>query len=341
MRLRVAGEIRAGADPTESGRALQPGEAVAIMTGAPLPPGADAVVMVEYTATQGGEVEIQRSASAGENVVQRGAEGRAGDVVLRPGTRMGAAQIALAAACGNSQVAVYRKPRVAIVSTGDEVVEIAVQPGPNQIRNSNSYALAAQVARAGGEAVQLPIAPDRPRELRHLLEQGLALDLLLISGGVSMGRHDLVEPALTELGAEFFFTGAEIQPGRPIVFGRAPRPGAPGEHTFFFGLPGNPISTLVCFELFARALVQALAGAHPEPLRYVSAQLAREVRVKSGLTRFLPASLSGSGSDLTVAPVPWQGSGDLAALARADCLLVVPPDRERLEGGERVSALIL
>jgi molybdopterin molybdotransferase len=201
VRLRVAAEIRAGADPEVSNRPLQAGEAAPVMTGAPLPPGADAIVMVEYTAAHGESVEIQRCVAAGENVVARGAEAHQGDVLLQRGVRLGPVQIALAAACGAAEVMVYRKPRVAILSTGDEVVEIAVQPGPNQIRNSNSYALAAQVARAGGEPVQLPIAPDNAEQLRHLLEQGLGLDLLLISGGVSMGRLDLVEPVLTELGA--------------------------------------------------------------------------------------------------------------------------------------------
>jgi molybdopterin molybdotransferase len=340
-RLRVAGEIRAGAEVEASNRALQPGEGVAIMTGAPLPPNADAVVMVEHTAAMDEQVEVRRRVAAGENVVARGAEARVGQTVLSRGTRVGAAQVALAASCGYSKLLVSRRPRVAILSTGDEVVEIAVTPGPNQIRNSNSYALAAQVARAGGEPVQLPIAPDRSDELRHLLQHGLALDLLLISGGVSMGRHDLVEPVLKELDAEFFFTGAEIQPGRPIVFGRAPGGGhSQGEPTYFFGLPGNPISTLVCFELFARAMVEALCGGAPEPLRFVTAELAGDVRVKPGLTRFLPAFINGSAAHLRVATVPWQGSGDLAALARANCLLVAVPDRESMAAGEMVSALI-
>src|SRR5205085_11023608 len=223
-RLRVAGEIRAGAEPELTSVALRPGEAIAIMTGAPLPPGADAVVMVEHTTAEQQIVEIRRSVAAGENVVPRGAEARAGENLLSCGARMGPTQIALVAACGQAEVMVYRRPRVAIVSTGDEVVGIAAQPGPNQIRNSNSYALAAQVIREGGEPVQLPIAPDNSDQLRHLLQQGLALDLLVITGGVSMGRHDLVEPVLADLGAEFFFTGAEIQPGRPVVFGRAPHP---------------------------------------------------------------------------------------------------------------------
>jgi molybdopterin molybdotransferase len=153
-----------------------------------------------------------------------------------------------------------------------------------------------------------------------------------------MGKYDLVEQVLAELDAEFFFTGADIQPGRPVVFGRArPHPGA--EPTHFFGLPGNPVSTMVCFELFARTLVEALAGASPQPMRFLQARLKSEVRVKTGLTRFLPAVLSGEYEQTAVELVRWQGSGDMAATARANCLLLAPPDRENIAAGEMVSVL--
>ena len=159
----------------------------------------------------------------------------------------------MAAAAGKGSITVYRKPRVAILSTGDELVELAEKPGPSQIRNSNSYSLAAQVLAAGGEPLQLPIAPDEAGKLTDLIQEGLKTDLLLLSGGVSMGKFDLVEKSLHYLGAEFFFTGAMIQPGKPVVFG------ALGE-TPFFGLPGNPVSVMVTFELFARQVVAALSG---------------------------------------------------------------------------------
>jgi len=228
---------------------------------------------------------------------------------------------------------------VAILPTGDELVEVAAQPAPHQIRNSNSYSLAAQVEAAGAEPVQLPIAPDEAVQLRKLIEQGLSSDLLLLSGGVSMGKYDLVEQVLAELQAEFFFTGAQIQPGRPVVFGRAPRqPGA--APTCFFGLPGNPVSTLVCFDLFARPVIEALSGAAPAPLAFVQARLAAEIRTKTGLTRFLPATLSGQNGPAQVEPVRWQGSGDMVSLTRANCYIVVPPDRERLPAGEMVSVLL-
>jgi molybdopterin molybdotransferase len=338
-RLKVIGEIRAGAGERDMPRRLAPAEAVAIMTGAPAPPGADAVIMLEYTREQGGWVELKRLVSAGENIVARGEEARAADPLLAPGARLNAAGIALAAAVGHARVSVRRRPRVAILSTGDELVDIAAPPGPFQIRNSNSYSLAAQVERAGGLPVVLPIAPDQSRQLRHLIEEGLASDLLLLAGGVSVGKYDLVEQVLEQMGAEAFFTGALIQPGRPAVFGRARRTGSQ-EQVYFFGLPGNPVSTMVTFELFARVMVEALSGQPPSPPAFARARLKSEVRVKTGLTRFLPARLTGNRLEAEVELVGWHGSGDIAAAARANCYIVVPPDRERIAPGEDVRLLM-
>jgi molybdopterin molybdotransferase len=198
-----------------------------------------------------------------------------------------------------------------------------------------------QIRSAGGEPVLLPIAPDEPRRLRDLMEEGLKSDLLLMTGGVSMGRYDLVEQVLEELKAEFFFTGAKIQPGRPVVFGRCRRtaPSRQTPETYFFGLPGNPVSTMVTFELFARTMLEALGGISPQKLRFVYAKLNSEIRVKPGLKRFLPAILSGEFEASQVGLVPWQGSGDIAATARANCYIVVPPDRELIPAGEFVPIL--
>jgi molybdopterin molybdotransferase len=352
------------------------GEAVEIMTGAAVPAGADAVAMVEYTERKSREVnhkgheetqreeseqanldagdvlglrqeqqgapeeavkedlvEIQRTVASGENIVPAGAEAQTGQELLPLGVRMGAAQIALAAAAGKARVMVYRKPRVAILSTGDELVEVAEKPGPSQIRNSNSYSLAALVAECGGEPVQLPIAPDEQGKLTELIEQGLKADMLLLSGGVSMGKFDLVEQSLKNLGAQFFFTGVLIQPGKPVVFGEAG--GVP-----FFGHPGNPVSVMVTFELFARQMVEALSGAQPERLKSAKAKLKKDFKTKTGLTRFLPAKLDGGLDDPEVEVVPWQGSGDMLAAARANCYLVVPPDREKLAKGEMVTVVV-
>lgn len=335
-RLQVVAEIKAG---TPSHLTIGPGQAAEIMTGAPVPAGADAVVMMEHTTRDGDVIEVPRAGSPGENVVPVGAEARKGDVLLPRGTRMGAAQIAAAAATGHAQVYVYLRPRVAILATGDELVDVAAEPGPAQIRNSNSYSLAAQVLAAGAEPVQLPIAPDEPDALRRLLKQGLSADLLLLSGGVSAGKYDLVEDALGEFSAEFFFTGALIQPGRPVVFGQA-RHAPYAAATCFFGLPGNPVSTLVTFTLFVRPVLEALSGASPQPLRFVTARLASDFRTKTGLTRFLPARYVGDMAETTVELVRWQGSGDIAAASRADCLLVVPPDREQFFAGESLSVLV-
>jgi molybdopterin molybdotransferase len=296
--------------------------------------------MVESTSPVGNRVEVRKAVTPGENIVPAGAEGKRGAEMLAPGTRLDFAGIAIAAAVGRSRVLVYAKPRVAVLSTGDEVVDIDIPPGPNQIRNSNSYSLAAQISVAGGEPILLPIAPDEVKRLRELLRDGLDSDLLLIGGGVSMGKYDLVEQVLAELKAEFFFTGAQIQPGKPVVFGAVPGRENVVEQKYFLGLPGNPISTMVCFELFARPLIEALAGIKPRKLAFVHAKLKTAIKTKLGLKRFLPANLSGEFEHSEVALVPWQGSGDLSAVARSNCYIVVPPDRERIEAGEFVPVLL-
>jgi len=367
-RLDVVGEVKAGDWPEPTVCSVGRGQAVGIMTGAPLPAGADAVVMVEHTSLAnqlagqlanqlpGKLVEVRCSVGSGENFVSRGVEARAGQVLLDRGRRLDHAAIAIAASVGKSRVQVFRKPRVAVLSTGDEVVEIDAMPGAAQIRNSNSYSLAAQVQDAGGEPVRLAIAPDERGRLRALIEEGLGCDLLLLTGGVSMGKYDLVEQVLAELKAEFYFTGAEIQPGRPVVFGSCgagalvhadsevaanTRAGAAAPHRkYFLGLPGNPVSTMVTFELFARPMIEALAGMTPQRLIFLRARLKSEIRTKTGLKRFLPAVLSGEFEDAEVELARWQGSGDIAALARANCYVVIPPDRERIDAGEWVSLLM-
>ena len=339
--LEVVAEAKAG------GALVPPivsGQAVSMMTGAPVPDGADAIVMVELTSRAGNRVEVQRTINPGDNVVPVGAEGKKGDVMLAPGMRLDYAAIGVAAAVGLSRLVVYSRPRIAVLSTGDEVVDIDVPPGPNQIRNSNSYSLAIQITQAGGEPVLLPIAPDEPNRLHELLREGLEGDLLLTAGGVSMGKYDLVEEVLSELEAEFFFTGAQIQPGKPVVFGAVPLGAGAHEssasHKYFLGLPGNPISTMVCFELFARPLVEALAGMQERKLSFVYAKLKTEIKTKLGLKRFLPANLLGEFEDSEVELVKWQGSGDLGAVARSNCYIVIPPDRERIPAGEFVPVLL-
>jgi molybdopterin molybdotransferase len=339
--LEVIGEIKAGAT---SGAPLRvgPGQAVSIMTGAAAPAGADAVVMVEYTSASSQRVEVARSVSVGENVVPTGSEAKEGATLVDKGTRLGPSTVALAASVGKSRLKVCRRPRIAVLATGDELVEVDAKPGPQQIRNSNSYSLAVQVEAAGGEALILPVAPDEPKRLRALILEGLECDLLLLSGGVSMGKYDLVEQVLEELHAEFFFTGAQIQPGRPIVFGRVPplAGDAARASRYFFGLPGNPVSTMVTFELFARPMIESLGGMISNPLKFTRANLKSEIKTKTGLKRFLPGIFSGEFENATVDLVPWQGSGDIAATARANCHVVIPPDRERMAAGEWVAVLL-
>jgi molybdopterin molybdotransferase len=331
--LAVVGEVRAG---SALELRVSCGQAAEIMTGAAVPAGADAVVMIEYATRHAGSVEIHRPVLRGENIVPAGAEARRGDVLLPAGTCLRPAAIGVAASVGMSEVRVFARPTVAILATGDELVEITARPGPTQIRNSNTYSLAAQVRAAGALPVLLPPAPDNPEALRLGIQEGLRSDLLLIAGGVSAGRYDMVEEALSRFDAELLFTGVLIQPGRPLVFGRVP---AGASASYFFGLPGNPVSTLVTFELFVRPMIEALAGATPSPLAFPKARLKHEVRAKPGLTRFLPASLTGHFERAEVSLVPWQGSGDMAAAARANCFLVVPPECERILPGEMASVL--
>src|SRR5260370_10374935 len=363
-RLDVIAEIKAGSQPGEIPSQVKSGQAAAIMTGAPVPAGADAIVMVEYTSRQDqpaaiARVEISRNVAPGENIVARGAEAKSGGQLLAASCQLNDAAIALAASVGKSRLEVYERPRVAVLTTGDEIVDLDTEPGPTQIRNSNSYSLAVQIQQAGGEPVLLPIAPDEAKRLRELIEEGLRSDLLLMTGGVSMGRYDLVEQVLAGMKAEFFFTGATIPPGRPTGFGRlrastddsltaanepqstaAQRKTSPLSHAYFCGLPGNPVSTMVTFELFARPMLEALAGMLPRQLMFLHAQLKSEIRSKTGLKRFLPAILSGEFENAKAELVRWQGSGDIRATASANCYIVIPPDRENIPAGDWVAVLM-
>jgi molybdopterin molybdotransferase len=334
--LFLAGHVRAGETPVGS---LGTGEVWEIMTGAPVPEGADAVFMVEHAELSSNFVRLAapRTVGAGDNIVARGAEAKTGDLLLPPGARLGAAQIALAAQCGYSQLPVVRRPRVAILSTGDELVPVDAIPGPSQIRNSNAPMLAALVTAGGGEPVVLPAVPDQDAALDAAIVLALSADLLLVTGGISAGKFDLVEGALARAGARFFFGGVAIQPGKPVVFGQLPRPG--GLPLPFLALPGNPISSAVTFHLFAAPLVAALGDdATPLP-RFALAQLVGEWHGKPGLTRFLPAWCD-FGLTPEVRLVPWQGSGDLAAFARSNCFLVVPAEATELVEGSLVQVLL-
>lgn len=323
----IVGEVRAGGIFTGD---VGPGQAVEIMTGAPMPQGADCVVMVEQCIVTGDKVTTNTVLEKGANVNPRAAEATAGETLLETGKRLGFADIALLATVGRHHVRVYRQPQVAIIATGDEIVDVADTPLEYQVRNSNSESIAVQVARAGAIPVVLPVARDNYDSTRQVIEHGLEYDMLLLSGGVSAGKFDIVERVLSEMGAEFYFDRVLIQPGQPLVFGRA-------KGKFIFGLPGNPGSTMVTFELFARAAVELLSGQREVRLPLLWSKLACDFRARSGLRRFLPASLSSDGG--TVKPLGWAGSGDVTALSRANAFLVTDPDRESWTVGEMIRVL--
>jgi molybdopterin molybdotransferase len=327
--LQIAGEVRAGGRYQGS---LKRGEAIEIMTGAPVPEGADAVVMIEHTTRENGRVRIDRAAEPRQFINPQGCEAAAHEIVLRAGKRLDYTDVAMLAAFGRTQVQVYRKPLVAIIATGDEIVEVDERPAEFQIRNSNAYSLAAQVSRAGGDPWILPIARDTQEHTREVIAQALErCRLLLLSGGVSAGKYDVVEDVLSGLGARFYFDRVLIQPGQPLVFGST------GD-VFFFGLPGNPSSTMVTFEIFARAALELLAGEQETHLHMPFARLTREFRHRPGLTRFLPARLSADGGEVT--PVEWHGSGDVPSLTRANAYLVADPDRPEYPRGEWIRVLM-
>jgi molybdopterin molybdotransferase len=335
-KLRITGESRAG---VAFEGAVGAGECVRILTGAPLPRGTNAVVMHEFTREEGEFVVFDQAARAGQYYVLAGAEARIGEVLVTRGARLGYAELAVAAEVGRAHLDVCRRPRVAILSTGDELVDVGGAPGPFQIRNSNNVSLAAQVALAGAEPVMIGHARDEMTDLRARIEQGLNFDLLLLSGGVSAGKYDLVEKVLSDLGAEFFFDAVAIRPGKPVVFGWCG--GKP-----VFGLPGNPVSTMVTFELFVVPAIEKLLGIAPRPLPVFKAKLAHPLNEKAGVAHFVPARLSwhaagvgGSSADPTVEAVLWEGSGDIGAVVRGNCFLVVNPPKLQIAAGEWVDVL--
>jgi molybdopterin molybdotransferase len=341
--LAIAGSTHAGEAPAGP---LPKSASWEIMTGAPVPEGADCVVMLEHVERSGNDIRLlpPRSIDPGDNIVAKGAQARRGDEQLSPGMALGPAQIALAASCGYSTLEVFVRPHVAILTTGDELVPIDATPGPGKIRNSNASMLASLVTRAGGDPVVLSNAADTSEALDTALAEAVQADMILISGGVSAGKYDLVEPALARLGTQFHFTGVKIQPGKPLVFGEIPKKQNPLAK-LLFGLPGNPISSAATFQLFASPILAAFAGSREIHPHFVLAHLFRDTdrKNKPGLTRFLPArcTFNPSVSELPqVVTVPWHGSGDLTAFAQSNCFLVIPEDVSFLEAGAAVHILL-
>jgi molybdopterin molybdotransferase len=338
-RLKILEEVVAGAVPSLR---VEKGAATRIMTGAPLPEGAESVVMIEQTelapGTDGslGFVQIRAEKySPGQNIMRRGASLRSGDVVLTAGHRLRPAEIGLLSEVGRSEVKVVPRPTVAVLPTGDELVEPAVRPAPGQIRNSNGPMLLALIDRAGGTPIELGIGRDNRDDLLQKISAGLAADVLVLSGGVSAGVLDLVPGILAELGVQKVFHKLRLKPGKPIWFGVLESDGA---RKLVFGLPGNPVSSLVCFELFVRPAIARLSGRPFAGLPAVQGRLTSEFVQRGERTTYYPAALEETSEGVSVRPLSWQGSADLRGLAAADALVCFPPEDRTFAPGELVMA---
>jgi molybdopterin molybdotransferase len=334
--LQVVDEIPAGATPSH---AVAVGSASRIMTGAPIPTGADAVVMVEHTEALAGPDGVARvrcleaHAAVGQNIMRRGASMRRGQTVLRAGCRLRAIELGVLAEVGRTQARVVARPAVGVLATGNELVPPAQLPGPGQIRNSNSSMLVAAVQQSGATAVELGIGRDEHDRLSALVAEGLRCDVLLIAGGVSAGKFDLIPDVLRQAGVEQVFHKVRLKPGKPLWFGVMPHAAA---QKLVFGLPGNPVSALVCFELFVRPAIRGLMGIRETGPLEATAQLTCEYVQRGDRTTYHPARLTTEDGQRTVEPLRWQGSGDLRTLAEANALACFPPGQRTFCAGETI-----
>jgi molybdopterin molybdotransferase len=336
VQLYVVGEAVAGAGWHNE---VLTGQAVRIMTGAPVPKGADSVQQVELTRELdgGNTVEIQRTSDLGKSIVRRGSEIRAGETVLKSGQQINAAMMAVLASFGYAQVSVRREPKVAVLATGSELVDVKQKPGRDQIRDSNNYSIGAYAALAGGIVKLMPLTGDTPRVLkRQISAAAKTSDVIITSGGVSMGAYDFTKTVLNELDAEIFFERVALRPGKPIVFARLPN------GVLVFGLPGNPVSVSVTFNLFARTSLLLMQGAQDPVLPEEWAILERTVKGSVDRESYLPCQLrTGEAGHLLAQALIWGGSSDFVAFARADGLIRVPPGIQRLEIGSAVRVVRL
>jgi molybdopterin molybdotransferase len=333
VRLRAKGEAAAGRAFEGS---VNPGEAVRIMTGAPLPAGADAVEKIEVIRLfDDGTIELEAPVKPGNFVTPRGREARAGDVMVRKGERISPSVAAVLASFGCARVTVSNRPQIALLSTGTELVDVAQRPGPSQIRNSNTYSLAGYARAAGAIPVSLRLVRDDLAATREAIAEELdRAEVVMLSGGVSMGDYDLVKPALRELGAKIWIEQVAMHPGKPTVFARL------GEKVIF-GLPGNPVSVAVSFHLFARPALLKMQGASEIELPRVQAYLTRPVKGAPPRRSHQPASLKIRNGRAEAEPLKWSGSSDLIAFMRADALIVVPENRNEIEEGELAEVIML
>ena len=336
VRLRIVGESAAGRGWHNQ---LEEGQAVRIMTGAPVPAGADSVQQVElaHELKDGTVVELLESVEPGKSIVKRGAEIKAGEVVLNAGTTINAAMMAVLAAFGYAKVEVFRKPRVAVLATGTELVSVEQTPGQDQIRDSNNYSLSAYATLAGATVERMPLTGDETALLKKQIANAAErCDVIVTSGGVSMGVYDVTKSALKELDAEIFFERVALRPGKPTVFARLPN------GTLVFGLPGNPVSVAVTFNLFARTALLAMQGAADPTLKRETAALARSVKGTAERDSYLPAQLTtNDDAELIAFPLKWGGSSDFVAFALTTALLIVPANVKSIEAGSLVNVLRL
>ena len=330
--LSVVGESRAGLAANVT---VERGQCCEIMTGAPLPAGSNAVVMVENTErVSPNSVRILRGVRENEGLLRRGAEARQGELILRSGRRIGLADLGLLAGNGKSTVLVSAKPSVGVIATGDELVEVEETPKPDQIRNSNSYTICAQVEEAGARPTALGIARDELGDLRHKIRQGLEQDILIVSGGVSVGKYDLVEKVFAEFGVEVLFDKIAMKPGKPTVFGHRGQ-------TYVFGLPGNPISTMVAFHMFVRPLILFLLKAENTAPKVLEAKLEAPAKCDPERAALVPALVRFDGGQYWIRPAPWKGSSDLVGLSRANALIMIPRRSGTLESGQNAQFLLM
>ncbi len=334
-KLKIVGESAAGRGWHHE---IKTGEAVRIMTGAPVPGGADSVQQIELTREiAADQVEILEPAAPGRSIVRRGSEIKSGETVLHAGEHIGAAMMAVLASFGYAQIRVGKQPRVAVLATGSELVATDQKPGLDQIRDSNNYSITAYAELAGAVVERLPLAGDDTSLLmRQITEAAERSDVVITSGGVSVGAYDFTKPGLRELGAEIFFERVALRPGKPTVFARLP------SGPLFFGLPGNPVSVSVTFNLFARAAILALQGAKNPLLAEDWAVLSRDVKGAGERESYLPAQLGTTPEGtLTAEPLKWGGSSDFVGFVRAKSLIVVPADTRQFEAGTKVRVVHL
>lgn len=330
--LEIVEDIKAGDMPAKT---VMPGQCARIMTGAPVPPGADAVIRVEDTReVSAARVEIAKAVKLGNDVRPQGENMKDRQVVLAAGTEITPGVIGVLATVKATQFAVFRRPTVAILSTGNELEGMDEPLDPNKIPDSNTYALMAQVQALGIEPVLLGIARDDPAELEDYLRRGLEYDVLLVSGGTSVGVHDYVRPTIEKLGVAMKFWRVAVRPGHPLAFGST-------DKTLVFGLPGNPVSSMVCFEEFVLPALRDMMGNPRLYRRTVTARLAHPVKFRPGRTEFIRVQLARDGAGYIASSTGTQSSGVLLSMAKADGLLVVPADSNGLAAGEQVTVQLL